>query len=81
MTKQLAQFTTVEVALSVGGLDLKMQESMLRRNPDVVIATPGRLIDHVKNTPTFSLESIEVLILDEAGDGLLTQYLLTHNTI
>ena len=38
-----------------------------RKNPDVVIATPGRLIDHVKNTPTFSLESIEVLILDEAG--------------
>ena len=30
VTKQLAQFTTVEVALSVGGLDLKMQEAMLR---------------------------------------------------
>merc|ERR1719193_2783261 len=66
VAKQLAQFTSVEVALSVGGLDLKMQEAMLRKNPDVVIATPGRLIDHVKNTPTFSLESIEVLILDEA---------------
>ena len=38
----------------------------MRRNPDIVIATPGRLIDHVKNTPTFSLENIEVLILDEA---------------
>jgi len=58
----------VEVALSVGGLDLKTQESIMRRNPDIVIATPGRLIDHVKNTPTFSLESIEVLILDEAGE-------------
>lgn len=64
----MAQFTTVEVALSVGGLDLKTQESIMRRNPDIVIATPGRLIDHVKNTPTFSLESIEVLILDEAGE-------------
>ena len=60
VTRQLAQFTTVEVALSVGGLDLKTQENMLRRNPDIVIATPGRLIDHVKNTPTFGLESIEV---------------------
>jgi len=31
-----------------------------------VIATPGRLIDHLKNTPTFTLDSIEVLVLDEA---------------
>jgi len=75
VTKQLAQFTSVEVALSVGGLDLKTQESLLRKNPDIVIATPGRLIDHVKNTPTFGLESIEVLILDEA-DRMLDQCFL-----
>merc|ERR1712130_348710 len=75
VTRQLAQFTTVEVALSVGGLDLKTQESLLRRNPDIVIATPGRLIDHVKNTPTFGLESIEVLILDEA-DRMLDECFL-----
>merc|ERR1719412_2944850 len=75
VTRQLAQFTSVEVALSVGGLDLKMQEQMLRRNPDIVIATPGRLIDHVKNTPTFSLEAIEVLVLDEA-DRMLDECFL-----
>jgi ATP-dependent RNA helicase DDX27 len=39
---------------------LKAQELVLRQNPDVVIATPGRLIDHIKNTPSFSLDSIEV---------------------
>ena len=38
----------------------------MRKNPDIVIATPGRLIDHVTNAPSFSLNSIEVLILDEA---------------
>merc|ERR1719445_2820075 len=65
VTRQLAQFTSIDIALSVGGLDLMMQESMLRKNPDIVIATPGRLIDHIKNTPSFGLESIEVLILDE----------------
>merc|ERR1719203_2674144 len=70
VTRQLAQFSTMDVALSVGGLDLKTQEAMLRRNPEIVIATPGRLIDHVKNTPSFTLDSIEVLILDEA-DRLL----------
>ena len=75
VTRQLGQFTSIEIGLSVGGLDLKEQESMLRKNPDVVIATPGRLIDHLQNTPTFSLESIEVLILDEA-DRMLDECFL-----
>ncbi|PNF39978.1 putative ATP-dependent RNA helicase DDX27 [Cryptotermes secundus] len=66
VTRQLAQFTNIEAGLAVGGLDLKAQESALRRNPDIVIATPGRLIDHLKNTPSFTLDSIEVLVLDEA---------------
>ena len=43
-----------------------------RKSPDVVIATPGRLIDHIKNTPSFSLDTIEVLILDEAGQFLIS---------
>ncbi|GAB1870099.1 RNA helicase [Camponotus japonicus] len=73
VTKQLTQFTTVEVGLSVGGLDVKIQESVLRKNPDIVIATPGRLIDHLNNAPTFSLNNIEVLILDEA-DRMLDEY-------
>ncbi|CAK9811224.1 Probable ATP-dependent RNA helicase DDX27 [Anthophora plagiata] len=73
VAKQLSQFTTIEVGLSVGGLDVKIQEAVLRKNPDIVIATPGRLIDHLKNTPSFSLDSIEVLILDEA-DRMLDEY-------
>lgn len=60
VTKQLSQFTSIETGLSIGGLDLKAQENILRQNPDIVIATPGRLIDHIKNTPSFSLDSIEV---------------------
>uniref|UniRef100_A0A6M2DNR5 RNA helicase n=1 Tax=Xenopsylla cheopis TaxID=163159 RepID=A0A6M2DNR5_XENCH len=73
VVKQLCQFTTLECGLAVGGLDIKAQESVLRKNPDIVIATPGRLIDHLKSTPTFSLHSIEVLILDEA-DRMLDEY-------
>lgn len=34
--------------------------------PDIVIATPGRLIDHLHNSPNFSLRNIEILVLDEA---------------
>lgn len=60
VTKQLSQFTSMEIGLAIGGLDLKAQEAVLRQNPDIVIATPGRLIDHIKNTPSFTLDSIEV---------------------
>lgn len=73
VSKQLCQFTDIEIGLAVGGLDLKTQENILRKNPDIVIATPGRLIDHLRSTPSFSLDSIEVLILDEA-DRMLDEY-------
>jgi len=52
--------------LDVGGLSYKQQEQELKRRPDILIATPGRLIDHIKNSASFSLESIEILVLDEA---------------
>ena len=49
-----------------GGLDSRGQEAALRLSPDVIIATPGRLVDHLLNAPSFSLDTIEILILDEA---------------
>ena len=51
---------------SAGGLSLKAQEVALRARPDVVIATPGRLIDHLRNSPAFALDALDVLVLDEA---------------
>ncbi|KAG8817410.1 nucleolar DEAD-box protein required for synthesis of 60S ribosomal subunit, partial [Serendipita sp. 399] len=63
---KLAIHTDVRFALVVGGLSLKTQESTLRSRPDVVIATPGRLIDHLRNSPNFNLDSLDVLVLDEA---------------
>jgi len=75
----LAQFSSVVVGLSVGGLDLREQEDSLRKNPDIVVATPGRLIDHLHNTPSFSLESVEVLVLDEA-DRMLAESFLEQMT-
>ncbi|XP_052414802.1 probable ATP-dependent RNA helicase DDX27 [Carassius gibelio] len=73
VARQLAQFTSISTCLAVGGLDLKSQEAALRAGPDVLIATPGRLIDHLHNTPSFELSQIEILILDEA-DRMLDEY-------
>ncbi|XP_048205551.1 probable ATP-dependent RNA helicase DDX27 [Perognathus longimembris pacificus] len=73
VTRQLAQFCSITTCLAVGGLDVKSQEAALRAAPDVLIATPGRLIDHLHNCPSFHLSSIEVLILDEA-DRMLDEY-------
>lgn len=53
-------------SLFIGGLSLKSQEAALRNKPDVVIATPGRLIDHIRNSPTFTLDALDILVLDEA---------------
>jgi ATP-dependent RNA helicase DDX27 len=39
---------------------------MLKTRPDVVIATPGRFIDHMHNTAAFQVEHLEILVLDEA---------------
>lgn len=42
----------------------------LKRRPDIVVCTPGRMIDHVQNTMSVDLDDVEVVILDEA-DRLL----------
>lgn len=47
-----------------------MQEAALRTLPDIVVATPGRMIDHLRNSMSVHLDELAVLILDEA-DRLL----------
>ncbi|KAL2164030.1 hypothetical protein VTH06DRAFT_3244 [Thermothelomyces fergusii] len=63
---KLASYTDIKFCLAVGGLSLKVQEGELRLRPDVVIATPGRFIDHVRNSASFAVETVEILVLDEA---------------
>ena len=65
---KLTQYSTtlVRIALAAGGLPMKQQAAELKSYPDIVIATPGRLIDHLTNTPGFHLDDIEILVLDEA---------------
>ena len=66
VAKKLASFTDVTFCQLVGGFSLREQESVLRSRPDVIIATPGRFIDHMRNSASFTVDTLEILVLDEA---------------
>ena len=50
----------------VGGIDMMTQSIALAKKPHVIVATPGRLVDHLQNTKGFSLRSLKFLVMDEA---------------
>ncbi|KAG8711263.1 ribosomal RNA processing protein [Ceratobasidium sp. 395] len=60
----------VRCATIVGGMDMMSQSIALGKRPHIVVATPGRLNDHLENTKGFSLRGLRYLVLDEA-DRLL----------
>ena len=69
--QKLAQYTDITCCLICGGKkDVKSQEVTLRNRPDVVVCTPGRIIDHLRNSQSVSLDDLDVLVLDEV-DRLL----------
>ncbi|EED95637.1 predicted protein, partial [Thalassiosira pseudonana CCMP1335] len=71
MMTAMAKFTDLRAALIVGGAkNVMSQAAELRSRPDVVVATPGRLLDHITNSQGVDLDDLEFLILDEA-DRLL----------
>ncbi|CAI2348420.1 unnamed protein product [Caenorhabditis sp. 36 PRJEB53466] len=54
------------VAVIVGGVDMAAQAMALARRPHIIVATPGRLVDHLENTKGFNLKALKFLIMDEA---------------
>ncbi|KAF2365802.1 DEAD/DEAH box helicase domain [Trinorchestia longiramus] len=50
----------------VGGIDMTQQALMLLKNPHIIVATLGRIVDHLKHLKGFSLSSIKYLVMDEA---------------
>ena len=59
------QFTKLRSTVIVGGVSQKAQEQALERGSDILIATPGRLID-LLNQGLVSLKQVQILVLDEA---------------
>lgn len=62
--ESLTQFTGLKSMVVRGGQEFEYQASLLRRNPEIVIATPGRLTEHLNKNST-DLMDVECLILDE----------------
>ena len=63
--KAYAQHTPLRSTVVFGGMDMKPQTEILRRGVEIVIATPGRLLDHVEQK-NISLAQVQMLVMDEA---------------
>ncbi|KAF4122268.1 ATP-dependent RNA helicase DDX47/RRP3 [Geosmithia morbida] len=66
----LGALISLRCAVIVGGLDMVPQAIALSKKPHVIVATPGRLVDHLEKTKGFSLRTLKYLVMDEA-DRLL----------
>jgi len=59
-----SKFMDIKTDILIGGKDLEKQRQRLKEGVDIIIATPGRLLEHIENG--LSLKDVEVLVLDEA---------------
>lgn len=57
---------SIKSAVLVGGMDMMTQTVALAKKPHIIIATPGRLVDHLEKTKGFNLNTLRFLVLDEA---------------
>ncbi len=61
----LASCSHLKTGLIIGGNSFKYQQAIFRKNPEIIIATPGRMAEHISHA-SCDLTDIEVLVLDEA---------------
>ena len=66
VSQQLAHFTDLRFCLIVGGDSIHAQWGALSDNPDIIIATPGRLVHHLAEVDDFKLSRVEMIVIDEA---------------
>ncbi|MBR2824021.1 MAG: DEAD/DEAH box helicase [Clostridia bacterium] len=67
---QLAKYISgVRIAVLYGGQSISKQITLLKRKPQIVIATPGRLLDHMQRRNIF-LDAVHTMVLDEADEML-----------
>ena len=63
--RDLCQRSQLKAQAITGGADFKYQKALLRKNPEIIIATPGRLLEHCEKGSA-DLRALRTLVLDEA---------------
>jgi ATP-dependent RNA helicase DeaD len=66
---RIGQFKGIAALPIYGGQDIERQIKALHKRPQIIVGTPGRLLDHLRRR-TIRLQAIEVLVLDEADEML-----------
>ncbi|XP_046854622.1 probable ATP-dependent RNA helicase DDX47 [Xenia sp. Carnegie-2017] len=62
----LGSLIGVKCAVIIGGIDMMSQSLALAKKPHIIVATPGRIVDHLENTKGFNLRPLKFLVMDEA---------------
>ncbi|XP_070821325.1 ATP-dependent DNA helicase DDX31 isoform X1 [Chaetodon trifascialis] len=68
--KLLKPFTWIVPGVLMGGEKRKAEKARLRKGINILVSTPGRLVDHIKNTLSIAFSAVRWLILDEADRTL-----------
>lgn len=70
VTQKLLTFMNKTCGLIIGGSNKKMESIKITKGVNIIIATPGRLLDHLINTDGFVVKNLKLLIMDEADQIL-----------
>lgn len=66
VARELMQFHSQTFGIVIGGANRRAEADKLQKGVNLLIATPGRLLDHLQNTPGFVFKNCRALVIDEA---------------
>ncbi|PUZ37478.1 hypothetical protein GQ55_9G122800 [Panicum hallii var. hallii] len=72
VAKELMKYYSQNLGYVIGGTNMRSKDNQLAKGVNVLVATPGRLLDHLRRTSSFNYKSLKCLIIDEA-DRILEQ--------
>lgn len=66
VASELCKYHSQTYGIVMGGANRKLEAEKLQKGVAILVATPGRLLDHLQNTPSFLFKNLQVLVVDEA---------------